>query len=130
MASIIEIPVKIGENQHVLKFRRMTLGELSEWSSKVKARALLREALQKELQAQDAIPAVDRDMTKYLSVVDSAARLDRDLTDLARNIVDFVDEAQKKIAAELMDKDIGGMIAVFSIFLEKSMPSEGDSKKS
>lgn len=130
MPELIEIPVKAGEKEHILKFTPLSVVDATEWGSRMKARATYRESLERQIKAIEKISELDRDMDEYFALVDKEAKVLKSIAEVTLVLSKFIVEPDREIVEKLLLNHLEEMIGAFTKFMGKLFPSEADKKKS
>ena len=128
---MIEVSVPDGDEKVIiLKFRKMDAVQAVDWASRVKARTSFHELLVKERDEMRKVPAGEVDMTQLLKMEDGVIELETQMANMSKGLVSYIMDPGQKEVDELYDRNPAGIALAIQEFLDKTLPSEEDQKKS
>jgi predicted TPR repeat methyltransferase len=123
-----EIIAKVGGKEVTLQFKEPSLEESIKWASKLRAKSLLKEALQKSYEKQLEIDPTDDEKVEKLA--EKCANTEGELVAMAQKISDWITHPPPDEVQRLLKLDVVGMVGAFNEFTDKLFPKEEDEKKS
>jgi len=127
---MIEVVVPGLEPPVTFQFKEMAPEEALDWTSKVQARKLYLEALQKEQEIMEHVPITDRDMDKFLMISDKISKLMMQIVELSKSLTKYVVVPDQKTVETLLRSHPAKVFEAMTTFFTGLFPNEEERKKS